>query len=45
MIQNVFPGLVMYCADAAQRLPTADEELDDLDHDRSVMGNLFGPNI
>ena len=32
---HVFPGLDLYCADPAQPLTTAGEELDDLDHDLS----------
>ena len=31
----MFPGLDLYCADLAQSLTTAGEELDDLDHDLS----------
>ena len=33
MIYHLFPGLDLYCADPAQPLTTASEELDDLDDD------------
>ena len=37
----MFPGLDLYYADPAQRLTTAGDELDDLDHDLSVGGVLL----
>ena len=37
---SVFPGLDLYCADPAQPLTTAGEELDDLDHDLSDLSDL-----
>ena len=35
MIQDMFPGLDLYCTDPAQPLAKAGEELGDLDHDLS----------
>ena len=40
MICIMFPGLDLYYTDPAQSLTTAGEELDDLDHDLSVLDDL-----
>ena len=37
VIEDMFPGLDLYYADPAQRITTAGEESDDLDHDLSEL--------